>query len=161
MNKPSSVYVIYIDSTREKVWQGLTDPEFTRRYWFGRRITSDWKPGSPVCHLREDGGADWEGEVLIANPPHLLSYTFHMLISEEHRREKPSRITFELEEVQGVVKLTFRHEDLEEGSASLETTAHGWPAIMSSLKSLIENDSPLPFTRLGFAPTQPVQPGMP
>jgi uncharacterized protein YndB with AHSA1/START domain len=53
----------------------------------GRRIQSDWNVGSPVRHVREDGGIDWEGEVLQAQPPRLLSYTFHMQISAQHRGE--------------------------------------------------------------------------
>jgi uncharacterized protein YndB with AHSA1/START domain len=71
------------------VWQALTDGEFTRRYWGGRRIESDWQVGSPVKHVREDGGVDWQGEVLQSERPRLLSYTFHMLISEQHRGETP------------------------------------------------------------------------
>jgi len=123
------VYVTYIATTAEKLWEALTDGEFTRRYWGGRRIQSDWKVGSPVRHVREDGGIDWQGEVLQSERPRLLSYTFHMEISEEHRRDQPSE------------KPTF------------ETTRHGWPAIMSSLKSLLETGSPLPFQGLGFGPS--------
>jgi uncharacterized protein YndB with AHSA1/START domain len=104
--------------------------------------------------MGDDGVVGWEGEVLRADPPTILSYTFHMLISEEHKGERPSRITFELEDVQGVVKLTLTHDELEPGSKTFETTHYGWPAIMSSLKSLVETGRPLPFARFGFAPGQ-------
>jgi uncharacterized protein YndB with AHSA1/START domain len=154
MNKPATVYVTYIASTREKVWQALTDTEFNRQYWIGGSVMSDWLVGSTVQYLREDGAVGWQGEVLQADEPHLLSYTFHMSISEEHRAEKPSRVSFELEEVQGVVKLTLTHDELAPGSKTAETTQHGWAAIMSSLKSLMETGHPLPFSRLGFAPSQ-------
>jgi uncharacterized protein YndB with AHSA1/START domain len=73
MSKPPFVYVTYINTTPEKLWEALTDGEFTRRYWGRRRIQSDWSVGSPVRHVREDGGIDWEGEVLQAQPPRLLS----------------------------------------------------------------------------------------
>ena len=152
MTKPSFVYVIYIAATPEKLWQALTDGEFTRRYWGGRRIQSDWKVGSPVRHVREDGAVDWHGEVLQAEPPRLLSYSFHMQISDRHRGEEPSRITFELLPMGSVVKLSLTHEDFGPESATFETTRHGWPAIMSSLKSLLESGAPLPFPGLGFGP---------
>ena len=147
------VYMIYIATTAEKLWEALTDGEFTRRYWGGRRIQSDWKVGSPVRHVREDGGIDWQGEVLQSERPRLLSYTFHMEISEEHRRDQPSRVTFELQPMDSVVKLTLIHDDFVSEKPTFETTRHGWPAIMSSLKSLLETGSPLPFQGLGFGPS--------
>jgi len=153
MDKPSFVYVSYVATTVEKLWQALTDGEFTRRYWGGRRIESDWQVGSPVKHVREDGGVDWQGEVLQSERPRLLSYTFHMLISEQHRGERPSRVTFDLQPMGLVVKLTLTHDDFESEKTTFETTRHGWPAIMSSLKSLLETGSPLPFQGLGFGPS--------
>ena len=154
MNKPATVYVTFIASTPEKVWHALTDPEFTRQYWFGGSITSDWRAGSPVQFIAKDGGIGWQGEVLEADEPRILSYTFHMQISDDHKAESPSRITFELEDAQGIVKLTLTHDRLQPGSKTFETTHYGWPAIMSSLKSLIETGRPLPFARFGFAPGQ-------
>lgn len=153
MDKPDFVYVTYIATTPQQLWEALTSGDFTRRYWGGLRIQSDWKVGSPVTHVREDGGIGWEGKVLQADPPRLLSYTFHMLISDEHRRERPSRVTFELEPMGWATKLTLTHSEFEDSSVTLETTRHGWPAIMSSLKSLLETGNPLGFTRLGFGPT--------
>ena len=93
------------------------------------------------------------GVVLASQPPRLLSYTFHMEISDEHRSERPSRVTFDLQPLGSVVKLTLTQEDFEPGSVTLETTRHGWAAIMSSLKSLLETGSPLPFRGLGFGPS--------
>jgi hypothetical protein len=76
-----------------------------------------------------------------------------MQISDDHRSEKPSQVTFELQPMGSLVKLTLTHEDFEPGSATFETTRHGWPAIMSSLKSLLETGNPLPFQGLGFGPS--------
>jgi uncharacterized protein YndB with AHSA1/START domain len=72
---------------------------------------------------------------------------------QQHRGERPSRVTFELQPIGSVVKLTVTHDDFESEKATLETTRHGWPAIMSSLKSLLETGSPLPFQGLGFGPS--------
>jgi Activator of Hsp90 ATPase homolog 1-like protein len=79
-----------------------------------------------------------------------------MQISAQHRRERPSRVTFELEPIGSVVKLTLTHDDFASASPTFETTRHGWPAIMSSLKSLLEAGSPLPFEGLGFGPSSKV-----
>jgi hypothetical protein len=76
-----------------------------------------------------------------------------MQISEQHRGDRPSRVTFELQPMGSVVKLTLTHDDFEPDSATFETTRHGWPAIMSSLKSLLESGSPLSFQGLGFGPS--------
>ena len=159
MVRPYFVYVTYIATTPERLWEALTSGEFTRQYWGGRRIQSDWNVGSPVTHVREDGGTDWQGEVLESDPPRRLSYTFRMLISDRHRRERPSRVAFDLEPMGWGVKLTLTHSESEENSATLETTRHGWPAIMSSLKSLLETGSPLGFTGLGFGPSGRVRDG--
>ena len=48
MNEPKFVYVTYIATTPEKLWQALTDGAFTERYWFGTRIESDWTLGARV-----------------------------------------------------------------------------------------------------------------
>lgn len=153
MERPEFVYVLYIEAAPEAVWEALTSPDFTERYWGGRRIQSEWTPGSPVRHLRQDGGADWEGEVIVADRPWRLSYTFHMKISGAHIADPPSRATFEIEPMGDVVKLTLKHEHTRPDSATGTTTAHGWPAILSSMKSLLETGKALPFKGLGFGPS--------
>ena len=72
-DKPTFVYVTYIQSTAEKVWEALTDADLTAQYW-GHRNVSDWRPGSPWQHQRTDGSgiADIVGEVIEAKPPHRL-----------------------------------------------------------------------------------------
>jgi uncharacterized protein YndB with AHSA1/START domain len=61
--KPSSVFVTYIVTTPEKLWEALTNGEFTSQYFFGRRIESDWKVGSPFKLVMEDGRIDSQGKV--------------------------------------------------------------------------------------------------
>ncbi|WP_438028692.1 SRPBCC family protein [Sorangium sp. So ce233] len=138
MSKPEFVYVTYIASTPEKVWEALTTGEFTRQYWGGRTIQSEWKPGSAVKHIKEDGSFDWEGEVLAAERPKLLSYTFGNVLGE-----RPSRVTFELALFGAHVKLTLTHDQFDEGSKVLPAISNGWPAILSSMKSLLETGKAL------------------
>lgn len=68
MDKPQFVYVTYIATTPEQLWDALTSEEFTQKYWGGRRIQSDWQVGSPVKPVKENGDSDWEGEVLESDP---------------------------------------------------------------------------------------------
>ena len=154
MEKPQFVYVTYIATTREKLWEALTGGEFTRQYWGGRKITSDWTVGSPVHHFKEDGTLEWKGEVLVYDPPNKLSYTFDVLTDEEMpdykgekadlvNKEKPSRVTFELKEYMGEVCLTLVHDNFEMGSKIIQGISNGWPAILSGLKTLLETGKTL------------------
>lgn len=138
MDKPRFVYVTYIDTTPEKLWQALTGGDFTFQYWAGRRLESDWRPGSPVRLVREDGGMDVQGEVLRAEPPRLLSYTFGAPYVGGRPPEPPSRVTFEITPIMGKVKLSLLHEDLLDRKM-LEGVSQGWPAILAGLKSLLES----------------------
>jgi uncharacterized protein YndB with AHSA1/START domain len=148
MSKPEFVYVTYIKTTPEKLWHALTDGDFSQRYWFGARLTSDWKVGSSFAMLR-DGTATDTGEVLEFDPPRRLSYTF-VNVSEKYRNERPARATFLLEPYGELVKLTLTHEGFDEGSRMLPGISKGWPAILSSLKSLLESGNALdiPFEAL-------------
>ena len=150
--RPTFVYVTYIETTAEKLWRALTDPEFTRQYWFGTRLTSDWKVGSPFA-LVMDGKITDDGEVLVFDPPHRLSYTFRHILNEQAREERPSRVTFVLEPHGKLVKLTLTHDDFAPGSVMFEGISKGWPAILSSLKSMMESGAPLviPFAALDIA----------
>jgi uncharacterized protein YndB with AHSA1/START domain len=132
------VYEIYIASTPEIVWKALLDGEFTRQYW-ERDNVSDWKPGSPWEHRDSTGdrGVRLLGEVVEASPPHRLVLTWAEP-SDRERRERHSRVTFELESVADMLRLRITHEDLEPGSNMERNISQGWPRVLSSLKSLLE-----------------------
>jgi uncharacterized protein YndB with AHSA1/START domain len=141
-DKPKFVYVIYIASTPDKVFKALTDPGQSARYWFGYEVTSEWKVGAEFALVKD--GKRWDtGKVLEYDPPRRLSYSFH----PEHdglESEKPSRVVFDLEEINGQVKLTMTHDGFEERSQVLPKVQAGWPSILSSLKSLLETGKELP-----------------
>jgi uncharacterized protein YndB with AHSA1/START domain len=137
MSKPEFVYVTYIDTTPEKLWQALIEPEFQKRYWSGYSVVSTWKPGAKVT-LGKDGKVNDEGEVLAFDPPRRLSYTWHVLHDTEMSKEAPSRVIFEIAPMGKVVKLTVTHTGFEEGSKVLPAISGGWPMVLSSLKSLLE-----------------------
>jgi uncharacterized protein YndB with AHSA1/START domain len=149
MSKPEFIYVTYIETTPDKLWQALTDGDFTERYWFGARLRSDWKVGSSFEMVRSDGTVSDAGKVVAYDPPRLLSYTF-VNLSDKYKNEFPALATFVLEPFGKLVKLTLTHEGFGEGSLMLAGISKGWPAILSGLKSLLETGQPLviPFEAL-------------
>jgi uncharacterized protein YndB with AHSA1/START domain len=154
MNKPEFVYVSYIATTPETLWKALISAEFTRQYWAEGSIQSDWKVGSPVKLLKPDGGLDWKGEILQSDPPRVLSYTFDPQNYSQSKglSEQPSRVIFEISPLEseptskrGVVRLQVTHDNFEAGSDVYRRVSQGWPAILSSLKSLLESGRSLEF----------------
>lgn len=136
------VYVVHIAATPEKVWEALTTGEFTRHYWAARTIESDWKVGSPVKMTQKDGSPDWEGEVLESDPPKVLSYTF--ADRENGTTEPASRVRITLTVLGTATTLKLVHDRFPDGKVD-PSIEQGWPAILSSLKSLLERGEPLDF----------------
>jgi uncharacterized protein YndB with AHSA1/START domain len=142
MSKPEFVYTTYIETTAEKLWQALTDGDFTERYWFGHRVASDWKVGSEYRFTKERNPTI-EGKVLISDPFKRLAYTWDPC-SPEAKRERTSRVTFDLEPRGKAVKLTVTHDNLDEGGKTFRDISGGWPMVIASLKSLLETGRELP-----------------
>ena len=151
MPKPEFVYVTYIDTTAEKLWDALTSSAFTRRYWFNTEVRSDWKVGSSLA-LAMDGRITHVGEVLEADRPRRLAYTFKHTLKEDFRNEPASKVVFTVEPHGNVVKLTLTHEGFVEGSKFFDGISKGWPDILSNLKSMLETGDPLaiPLSALGI-----------
>ncbi|WP_030212437.1 SRPBCC family protein [Streptomyces bikiniensis] len=157
MGSDTFVYTTYIRTTPDALWKALTDPELTRRYW-GVAFETDWTPGAPV--VWEEGGrrtADPEQVVLASEPCRLLSYTWHTFTLEwaeavglghdayERLAAEPrSRVAFAIEPSGDTVRLTVSHGGLAPDGSIKEQIAEGWPALISSLKSLLETGEELP-----------------
>ncbi len=140
--RPSYVYVTYIESTAERVWEALTDADLTGQYW-GHSNVSDWQVGSGWEHRRVDGSgvADVAGTVLESVPPRRLTMTFDAPGPEP--AGGPSKVTFDIEPYHQIVRLTVTHENLADDDA-LEAVSAGWPAVCANLKSLLETGHVLP-----------------
>jgi uncharacterized protein YndB with AHSA1/START domain/DNA-binding transcriptional ArsR family regulator len=153
MNKPEFVYTTYISTTPERLWQALTEPAFTRRYWDGLSFESDWQAGSEMTVHLKDGVtiADQAQVVLEADPYRRLSYTWHTFtpewaasygLSDEYlakvAAERRSKVTFDIEPAGDQVKLTVVHDGFDPGSTVLEGISAGWPKLLSDLKTLLE-----------------------
>src|SRR5438128_4171046 len=145
MSKPEFVYVTYIETTAEKMWEALTDSQFTRQYWFDTEVRSDWKVGSPFALVMSGKTTD-TGEILEADRPRRLAYTFKHELFEEMRQEPVTKVTFTLQPFGNLVKLTVTHQGFAQGGKLLGAISKGWPAILSGLKSLLETGrvSPIP-----------------
>ncbi|MFL6791749.1 MAG: SRPBCC family protein [Bradyrhizobium sp.] len=137
MSKPEFVYTTYIETTPEQLWEALTNSEFTKRYWFDTEVRSDWKVGSHFA-LVMGGKTTDTGEILEADRPRRLSYTFKHQLMEEMRSEPATKVVFTIESYGNLVKLTVTHQGFVEGSKLLDGISKGWPAIISGLKSLLE-----------------------
>jgi uncharacterized protein YndB with AHSA1/START domain/DNA-binding transcriptional ArsR family regulator len=142
--RPAQIYVVYIRAPRDKVWDAITNPEFTRRYFFGSEPHSTWKAGSPLNWTQHGTNrALVDGEVIEFDPPRRLVHSWIVRYDDALTDEGPSRVTWELEETAGVTKLTAIHDDFAKGSKVYESVAGGWPLVLSGLKTLVETGSPL------------------
>jgi uncharacterized protein YndB with AHSA1/START domain/DNA-binding transcriptional ArsR family regulator len=170
VDKPSFVYTSYIRTTPERLWQALTEPAFTERYW-SITFESDWKAGSTMTwNTRGLTIADPEQVVLESDPYRRLSYTWQTMTAEwaaslnlgdESRdrlaAEPRSKVTFEIEPLGDQVKLTVVHDGLEPGGVTGSLVSQGWPRVVANLKTLLETGDPLPDlqqntpARLGLA----------
>jgi uncharacterized protein YndB with AHSA1/START domain/DNA-binding transcriptional ArsR family regulator len=159
MSTNAFVYTTYVRTTPEQLWQALTEPAFTRRYWGGVALESDWQVGSPV---RMQNGPEQEfrdvgQQVLAAEPYRRLSYSWHTYQPEhaslfgwsdaefaERVQEQRSKVTFEIEPAGSSVKLTVTHDGFEPGSPMMEAVSGkrdfsgGWPQLLADLKTLLE-----------------------
>lgn len=144
MDKPQFIYVTYISATPEKLWNALIDAEMTTKYWQHVNV-SDWQPGSRWEHRRanKDGAVLLVGKVIESSPPRRLVLTW-AFPADEAREERHTRVTFDLEPIGDVVRLTVTHDRLEPGSDMLQGITQGWPKVLSSLKSLMEAGRALP-----------------
>jgi len=141
MSKAQSrfVYVSYIRTTPEKLWEALTQPEYTKQYWSGVSPVSTWKPGADWKLMLESGRVADTGSVLESDPPRRLVIQWLCHMREDFTAEGFSRCTIELEPTGDAVKLTIVHENDQPNSPFIyEGVGTGWPAIISSLKSLLE-----------------------
>jgi uncharacterized protein YndB with AHSA1/START domain len=144
MEKPKFVYVTYIASTPEKVWNALIDAKMTAQYWQNDNV-SDWKPGSRWEHRSSDKERALRlvGKVIESKPPHRLVITW-AFPADEKNEARHTRVAFDIQETKGVTCLTVTHDQLEAGSEMLTGITNGWPKVLSSLKSLLESGKPLP-----------------
>jgi uncharacterized protein YndB with AHSA1/START domain len=137
--KPAIVYTIYIVSTPQQVWQALTSAEFSRKYFFGNAVEVDLKVGGAYIVRTPDGALHISGEVIECDPPRKLTVTFNVNWPALIDKLGPTLVTYEIEPAGDVTRLTLlQSHDRPLSDDILSGGRQGWPAILSSLKSLLE-----------------------
>lgn len=146
MSKPEFVYMTVIAAPPEQVWKGLTTEEFTRQYWHKTRVRGEFQPGGNIEFLNEDDSVGVCGEVLSADFPRELAYTWQFTGDSVAAGDAPSRVTFKLEPLTVGTRLTVIHDQLEEGSPTATMITFGWPHVIAGLKTLLETGEAVDFT---------------
>jgi uncharacterized protein YndB with AHSA1/START domain len=142
--KPATVYTIYIAATPEKVWDALTSAEFSRQYFFGNAVEVDLRVGGAYIMRTPDGALHISGEVIECQPLKRLTVTFNVNWPDLIEKLGPTLVTYEIEEAGDAVRLTMiEAHDRPLSDDILSGGRQGWPAILSSLKSLLETGQPL------------------
>lgn len=156
--RPDFLYVTYIASTPQKVWQAFTDPAMMRLYWYapyedcgGHMNVSDWRPGSRWEHrsVTHAGRVDMVGTVLESDPPRRLVYSWARP-SDADESGKHSRVSIDIEAGgDGLVKVTLAHTELTRDPPMFQGISGGWPKVLSNLKTLLETGQALPGSGRG------------
>jgi uncharacterized protein YndB with AHSA1/START domain len=142
--KPATVYTIYIASTPEKVWEALTSAELSRKYFFGNSVEIELKVGGKYIVRQPDGALHISGEVLACEPPRKLTFTFNVNWPALIEKLGPTLVSYDIEPAGDAVRLTMTEShDRPLSEDILSGGRQGWPAILSSLKSLLETGQPL------------------
>jgi uncharacterized protein YndB with AHSA1/START domain len=142
--KPTTVYTIYIAATPEKVWQVLTTAEFSRKYFSGLAVEVDLRVGGAYIVRTPDGSVHISGEVIECDPPKKLTVTFNVNWPALVEKLGPTRVTYQIEPAGEAVRLTMTEaHDRPIDDDILSGGRQGWPAILSSLKSLLETGEAL------------------
>jgi uncharacterized protein YndB with AHSA1/START domain/DNA-binding transcriptional ArsR family regulator len=137
--RPRHVNVVFVRTTAERLWQAITDPEFTKQYWYGAANRSDWKPGSRWTSQGPAGELYLDGEVLESNPPRRLVHSFHVVHDSDAAAEAPTKVTWEIEAQEGgICRLTVTHDGFTSEDSPTFLYSNGWPWILSGLKTVLE-----------------------
>ncbi len=136
--KSRFVYVIFIKTTPDALWAALTTSEFMKQYWFGVSIETDWKVGSPWTMVRENGEVTDTGEVLASDKPRHILLKWRNEFRPELKAEGYAYCSYDIEQVEGAVKLTVTHAIDIVDAKLITAVSGGWPRILSNLKSLLE-----------------------
>jgi uncharacterized protein YndB with AHSA1/START domain len=140
------VYSVFVRATPEQLWDAITKPEFTTKYFFGSRIESTFEVGAPYDGWTADRSQRLvDGEVLESNRPTRLVTTWRALYDPDTAAEPFSRVTWEIEpaSAEGVTKLTVIHDELDSSPKTAESVAGGWSYVLSGLKTFVETGKPL------------------
>ncbi len=136
----TQVYRVFIKARPEQIWDAITKPEFTARYFHGAQVQTTAEVGTPIRYYAPDGTTLWGDDVVFeSDPPRRLVVSWHALWDEETALEPPSRVTWEIEEREGFCLLTVVHDRLDESPVTAQhVSGQGWMMVLSGMKTLLE-----------------------
>ncbi len=143
MNKHKHVYEILIETSPEKLWQALTDPQMTKQYFYGTEVVSDWNVGGEIRYVGHDGNEMLYCEILEIDEPRRLVVTFKPLWEGATTATQPSRVTYEIEQLGKVCRLILTHDELDKDHPLNPDVRTGWAEILSGMKTLLETGNPM------------------
>lgn len=143
--KPRLVNQIIIKAPPERVWEAITTPEFTSRYYYGSALATDLTVGSPFNYAMPNGSPVIEGQVVESDPPNRLVHTYRSLWPPMNE-DAPTTVTWELQPMPGgVTRVTVIHADFAGETATYQgLQSGGWAWILSNMKTLLETGEPMP-----------------
>jgi uncharacterized protein YndB with AHSA1/START domain/DNA-binding transcriptional ArsR family regulator len=144
--KPRHINRIAIKTNPEQVWNALTNPAITVKYWYNGIIRGELKAGCPYEIWNPEGKLQAKGEFLVVEPPCRLVMTWQLLEQARTAAEKPSRLTWEIEphpEFDGVTLVTVVHDEFEEAPNTARVLEEGLPIVLSGMKTWIETGGTL------------------
>jgi uncharacterized protein YndB with AHSA1/START domain len=137
----TQVYNVFIKATPEQIWEAITKPEFTAKYFYASRV--EFANGRRRAYS-PDGDLWGDEAILEEDPPRRLVHGWRGLYDPELADEATSRVTWEIEGQEGgVSRLTVTHDQLEGAPKTAESVAGGWMYVLSGLKTLLETGEPL------------------
>jgi uncharacterized protein YndB with AHSA1/START domain len=110
------------------------------KYFEGLTLKSTLKRGAPIEYAWPDGHVAIAGKILEIVPRKKFVHTFAF---RHEPKDPPSRVTYLLEPVGRLVKLTLIHDRFRGRTSTYKTVRSGWLRIVSGLKTLLETGKPM------------------
>jgi len=141
----TQVYQVFIKASAQQIWDAITKPEFTARYFHGARVETTGETGAPLRYYAPDGTTLWGDDVVFeSDPPHRLVVSWRALWSDETAAEPASRVTWEIDERDGFCLLTVVHDRLDGSPVTAKHVGgEGWTMVLCGMKTLLETGQPL------------------
>ncbi|MEP7322887.1 MAG: SRPBCC domain-containing protein [Saprospiraceae bacterium] len=133
---------IAIQAEPSQVWDALTNPEKTVKYFFNCKVNSKWKVGSPITFKGKIlliKKIELKGQILQIEPGKLLKYSLKNE-DDDNAEAGNSTVTDELIYKDGKTILSIT-DDVGQGQGAEERylkSKKGWDKVLKGLKELVE-----------------------
>jgi uncharacterized protein YndB with AHSA1/START domain len=132
---------VRVAASADDVWRAITDPALVAKYYFGTKVESDWRPGSPITWSGEYEGKEYRdhGTVLEVLPGERLVHThFSPMSGREDVPENYHTLTWALEPDGDGTSLVLTQDN----NHSYDEVGHSeqnWQTVLDGLKTVVES----------------------